>query len=492
MADKRLATAFPIGWAVLFWALSVAVLTVPGIPDDLYGPVMSLLYVPVAVLAGMLSRRKRLDTGSRRAWLCLCVGFSSVVIGAAMDNALSAVFAVVGSIGGVVGLLAFPSAGRAAGRRGTRTLDALIAFTGAFMACWTFIVVPRWNELTPSDDRVGQIVVLCLSFTILAVAVGVLVGRPAPHVARTVRTFALGMVVLTGVGFVVDVLRITGPWMPVVLSARGIGCVLFTVAAVDQLAGVRWQEPGEPATSPGPAPRAARLSPATMAPYGFVVIGYLVLIWKTFEGSSGVMLNGLVVLATIATLLVTVRQGSVLVHSARLQAALHFQAHHDELTGAMNRRALFAETNRLAGTPYSALVIDVDHFKGINDTFGHNAGDEALRAIVGVIRGRLRATDLLCRLGGDEFAVVLPGVGTGGAASLAADLQAGCRSSTVSAPVTLSLSIGIAAGHRDPDGLDAVLTRADEALYEAKRAGRGCHRVYPGEPAPMEPLLHTR
>jgi diguanylate cyclase (GGDEF)-like protein len=149
----------------------------------------------------------------------------------------------------------------------------------------------------------------------------------------------------------------------------------------------------------------------------------------------------------------------------------------DALTGTANR----ASWNRIAGEPgrgpACVAVIDLDHFKLVNDEHGHAAGDELLRKVAHAWRSSLRPDDVLARLGGDEFAVVLPGLSLDQATAVVERLR------TLVQPLT-SATIGLAA-RVDPESLEAALARADRALYEAKRAGRG--RVAVANPDPLTP-----
>ena len=153
-------------------------------------------------------------------------------------------------------------------------------------------------------------------------------------------------------------------------------------------------------------------------------------------------------------------------------------AREDPLTGTLNRRAVVARVDEelrraaLHGGSCALAVIDVDHFKNINDRFGHAAGDAALRSLVTTVEHRLRRGDLLGRLGGEEFAVLLAGVDTPGAMAYAEDLRAliALEASMTNTPFTVS--IGVAAPMAAADDADALVAAADNALYAAKRAGR--------------------
>ena len=140
-------------------------------------------------------------------------------------------------------------------------------------------------------------------------------------------------------------------------------------------------------------------------------------------------------------------------------------------------------TARREQRPLSVLVLDVDHFKRVNDTHGHATGDEALRSVVAVLRQCLRRSDLLARWGGEEFVVVLPGTDGSIACELAERLRAAIE--TIEIPtrqgaLNLTTSIGLASLEPADADLEATIARADRALYRAKRAGRNRVIVYDG------------
>jgi diguanylate cyclase (GGDEF)-like protein len=148
-------------------------------------------------------------------------------------------------------------------------------------------------------------------------------------------------------------------------------------------------------------------------------------------------------------------------------------ARFDGLTSVLNRRAIEAHLAdaqaRALGArrPLSVLLLDVDHFKEVNDARGHAAGDEVLRAVAAVLRKAVRGADHVGRFGGDEFVVVLPDAGEGEAAAVARRIGEAARASGV------SLSIGGASWPAPIEALDSLLAAADACLYEAKRDGRG-------------------
>ena len=171
-----------------------------------------------------------------------------------------------------------------------------------------------------------------------------------------------------------------------------------------------------------------------------------------------------------------------IVENKRVEEALQQQATTDELTGVTNRRHFLAmashEIKRMARLqhPLSLALMDLDHFKQINDTHGHVGGDQALRIFTRICQQHIRAIDLFARFGGDEFVLLLP-MTTGKQAHdvvervrLALTVQA---VELTNGPVSMTISVGIAAYHPgEPQSLDMLLERADLALYRAKNAGR--------------------
>jgi diguanylate cyclase (GGDEF)-like protein/PAS domain S-box-containing protein len=168
-----------------------------------------------------------------------------------------------------------------------------------------------------------------------------------------------------------------------------------------------------------------------------------------------------------------------------LARRLEYFVDHDFLTGLFNRRhfeqELARETGRVAryGAPGAVLVIDIDNFKDVNDTFGHKAGDDVLKGVAGLLRERMRQTDVVARIGGDEFAVLLPQTDAAHAQSVADELvKALGRQMAVLADHSIHITASI--GLTLFDGLTdiEVLAYADLAMYEAKDTGRNRFAMY--------------
>ncbi len=150
----------------------------------------------------------------------------------------------------------------------------------------------------------------------------------------------------------------------------------------------------------------------------------------------------------------------------------------DELTGLMNRRAFFEHAQLLYAQcrhnqqPLCALMLDMDHFKAINDTYGHQAGDQVLRQIGGVISASFRQADVYGRLGGEEFAVLLPNTSLETARAIAEQLVKAISGLAAEPVHGLTASLGVASTHAVDQDLHGLMNTADKALYRAKAQGR--------------------
>ncbi len=162
-------------------------------------------------------------------------------------------------------------------------------------------------------------------------------------------------------------------------------------------------------------------------------------------------------------------------------------ARHDALTGLPNRATFFERLRLEIGrakrgeTRFAVHYVDLDHFKAVNDTFGHNVGDQLLRTIAAQLKQNVRQVDLVARLGGDEFAIVQAGISVPAQAeTLAAKLIARLQGpfSIDGNDIGIAASIGIALYEPDIEAADVIVERADLAMYAAKSAGRRRYRFY--------------
>jgi diguanylate cyclase (GGDEF)-like protein len=198
--------------------------------------------------------------------------------------------------------------------------------------------------------------------------------------------------------------------------------------------------------------------------------------------------QGVIFLIALAVILIT-SVGFLLMHKERAEEAAKRLAVTDPLTGTFNRLTFLelgareiARTRRTKGA-LSLLMLDIDHFKRVNDQFGHQAGDVALKCVVESLQGCLRREDLLVRYGGEEFCVLLPDVKLDHAALLAERARAAVERGGFSfrgkrSPLTIS--VGVALLMRDSaEDIERLVSRADEALYSAKASGRNRVVIYP-------------
>lgn len=172
----------------------------------------------------------------------------------------------------------------------------------------------------------------------------------------------------------------------------------------------------------------------------------------------------------------------------RARSELAELAIRDSLTQAYNRREFVrriedeARRCRRSRRPFSLLMVDIDHFKSINDTYGHPAGDEALKSIVALLHANARPTDFIARYGGEEFALILPETASASAIPVAERLREAVAAQPVAVTadksIRLTASFGVATYLEETEEIEHLIARADEALYQAKNAGRNCVRRF--------------
>ena len=192
---------------------------------------------------------------------------------------------------------------------------------------------------------------------------------------------------------------------------------------------------------------------------------------------GGILLVGLAVIG-----LVSRRSRLRAKEIIQYQENLEQLARHDSLTGLLNRRYFFdlAEQELARALrhdrPLSLLMIDIDLFKQVNDTYGHAVGDKTLQKLSQIFSEIVREIDIVCRMGGEEFAILLPETGKEEAIEVAERLRLSVEKTEIpmehGLPLHFTISIGVASLKKQSDNIDTLLSRADNALYEAKRTGR--------------------
>ena len=474
--------------AVVFAVVFAGWVALGGGPADQRELLSDLAPLPVgAALAAAAWRASRAgsDAGTRRAWRYLAAGFTMWWAGDVVWFVLEAVLhrspfpspADAGYLGFypalALGLLALPGAPRTRAERVKVALDALTVLLAAAMVVWYLVVDPVMAAGTGGLATglgvaypVGDLVLLYGVVTTLlrrgGRALWLLVGGVAAFVVADVSYARLSL----------SDSYAGGDWPDAFWMLAEVHCLLAARAH---------------ARRPAPPVRAEAgraTGRVSLLPYGAIVLGYGLLVFAG-HGHAGASYDGLLLGAAAITGLVVVRQIRVTAENVRLLAELHHLAEVDDLTTVLNRRSLFEAGERLfrraahLDRPLAVLMIDVDHFKAVNDTLGHSAGDEVLTAVAARAKAHVRAGDVVGRYGGDELAVVMPDCGVEQGLEVAERIREAVSRIPISTPdgaLRASLSIGVAEVG-DTGSLADAMAQADVALYRAKAAGRGCSRT---------------
>jgi len=203
-------------------------------------------------------------------------------------------------------------------------------------------------------------------------------------------------------------------------------------------------------------------------------------LWDMVSASHGVARNLLLILST------RLRSGNeVLIQNKEMIRQLEEVAYIDALTGINNRRWLDINFDKVlhrcqrSKSPFTVILVDVDHFKKYNDTQGHLAGDDALRAVASAMRNGLRPNDMYARYGGEEFIFLLPNIGTDEGEVVAERVRADVEKTVIVSKEgktlpSVTVSLGIAELKPGVDTMGKLVEAADQALYRAKGSGRNC------------------
>jgi diguanylate cyclase (GGDEF)-like protein len=375
-------------------------------------------------------------------------------------------------------------------------LDGLLIVGSIVLLAWGTVLA----RLVPARGLDRMAFVLTLSYTvtnmILVITVALIVSFRRPRSPAILGLLGGGLVVnaIVGVALIYGSLLHHTVFLPWHIAAFSTAFVLILLSA---LVPVRASPRVGDERPPG---RRATWAHALL-PYAVLVAAGLLVLSRLTTGSrtDRVETYGIVALLVVAL----VRQMVTLAENTRLlteirdrEQEVRHQAYHDPLTGLANRtlfnrrleRALTRDPVGVAspasGTPISVLFIDLDHFKQVNDVYGHAAGDELLRISAQRLRADTRATDTVARLGGDEFAVILEGRDPGTVRDIGERLAAGIQVPCVLAGrrYTPRASVGlVTATLRDPDqpvSPEVLLHEADLAMYAAKRLRAGTLVVY--------------
>jgi diguanylate cyclase (GGDEF)-like protein len=373
----------------------------------------------------------------------------------------------------LIGILSFAQLPGAAAERAKLRLDAGLVAVGSAMVLWYLVVSPALSASTVAWREVVPSVIHPLTGTALLFGIGVVLLR-APQAAASRRpllaVIAATLLILTGDTVRAYVLNTGGPVAPTALQSSlwTAGIFLLMFAPFVQAWYSRRPEPARTGTDDRSAARAPRWPYLTVLP-GYALLMVTVGVRHPFPAA------GLIAGALIVSTLAFARQMVSAQESRRLAVT-------DGLTGLANRVQLYEALPRALakagrnGTRVGVLIIDMNGFKQINDTLGHQAGDQLLIGFGELLRRCVLGSDLVARLGGDEFTIVLPEVSDELQpqavirrirAAMAEPIDVGA---TVVQP---SASIGLALSEPGEQAADELLNRADVAMYEAKKQKAG-------------------
>jgi diguanylate cyclase (GGDEF)-like protein len=446
----------------------------PELQTPLFGVSFLVLDLLGVIFSVRAARSRRLQPAQRRPW-----GF---MVAALVAHTVSTAAFAVAAVGGVraaewvaigsrlamvpvllAAILTFPMRRLAPSERYKLGLDVATVAGGGFIVMWYFVIGPALTTGGSASLAVSlagfPIGDLILIFGVCAV----LLRGGVSHWQHPLSILLGGLAVFLGADVYYSYSEIQHRGVDLALGTRLwllSGTFLMLVAAVQQV-----RAAGVPAASRS----RAGAGHVSHLPYAGLSAGYLMLLFATAREGSFFPWGGLVIGVIVMTGAVAVRQLIAMRENHHLVVT-------DNLTGLANRVRVRARLDQACSRqqPVAVLLLDLDGFKQVNDTLGHEAGDALLVAFARVLSTSVRPSDLAGRLGGDEFAVVLADVTTVEGAGIVADRIIAAAATPVPLAdlmVPIRCSIGVALATPDID-VQGLLHRADVAMYVAKRAGR--------------------
>jgi diguanylate cyclase (GGDEF)-like protein len=374
-----------------------------------------------------------------------------------MAGLMQAVPAVLWLIGGWV----LGDTRRAAAQWSTYAAVSAVSFV--FLVAAMQAREPQAAELLRAAGNIGGV----LGLMALQRGIWLFIGRPVTHRGHLLALCAVLLASWIGLDPAAGNVRVSVNSVVQAVLALGMGRDLYRYAR--QELRLRW---------PWTLPMPLWLSAAAFASRGLRALLLPGAVTAEMTVSSGLNIGSAFAYVVLSLSFHAMLMALVII---RLVADLQRLSRHDGLTGLLNRRAL-EETlalqvrhSRRSGEVFCVLMLDADHFKSINDRFGHAAGDMALKHLSTLLRSHMREVDRLARFGGEEFVVLLPGLALGDALPVAERLRqaiAGAPLSHGDTPMALSVSIGIAEWGGTREEPSRLLARVDSALYLAKQRGR--------------------
>lgn len=485
------------GWAAIAWLVGFVLWQLAGGAGGRSATVISdIAPLPIEIGAVVLALlAARASTGRQRKgwqflaaafglylagdvlWLWFEVGMDQTPFPSLADVAYLAFYPVL-----LIGLLCLRGGRDTSGDRVRFGFDVAIVVICGAMAVWYVVISPLVHEA--NDFGAGTWLSLAYPIMDLVLVFGVcaaLFRKTAPN-AGALRLLLAGVLAFVLADIAFACLNLLDSY-----SSGTWPDTLWMVAITAMLLAADYQRRcGASIDVVDPDDEIASATMVSLLPYVAIAGAYTLLLVVGFS-SSQFSFDGLLVGAVLLTAVVVARQVTVLRDNARLIGELQRLATVDSLTGVCSRRrvldravVLYAEAMR-DDLPLAVVMVDVDHFKRINDSYGHAVGDDALHFVGQMCERTMPAGCVVGRYGGDEFVLLLPGATLSEALELAEDLAATVakvEQPIADGPAELTLSLGVASamGSRD---LAAVLRDADAALYEAKRSGRSRARAHP-------------
>ena len=455
-------------WAAFLMVGAVATAIVMVLPKS---PAQDVGYVLVALAgsAAMLVGPRLYHPNGAAAWYLIGSGMVVWVIGGAMAAVETWTGAGPLPVPDLVRLGTYPlvaggvmvfTRARTVGHRPTILLETAILTTAAGMVSTVFLVGPAWAT-GAGLDRWLNVAFPVGNVLLFGVLVRFAYAPGAARVGSLIMAAGLGlMLVYQGIGQVLTELpRIAT--RPEALSTQWLFAFVLAGAAALHPSMVQMSSPVTPGRELTHGRQIVGLGIALAAGPAIVAMQYAAGV-PASATTIAVFYVPLVVLVTLRML--------------ALVGQINSQAISDHLTGLPNRRALHYESHaRLSDprVPQALLLLDLDRFKEVNDSLGHQAGDELLIQVAARLRSRLRSDDLLTRLGGDEFAILLEGAGRVEAEQIASTLSTAMAESFDLGELCVhsSASTGIALFPDHGTDLSTLLRKADVAMYRAKRTG---------------------
>jgi diguanylate cyclase (GGDEF)-like protein len=378
---------------------------------------------------------------------------------------------------------------RGRGRDLPGMLDSLTVTVGLAIVSWAFLTEPT---IQASSDRPGAAAVSAAyplaDILLIAVLIRLLVSSGGRNRSLHLLLVSLGLLIVADSLTAANELYTAGP--DDLMELLWLASYVCWGAAALHPSMARITARGDVRRRPLRAQRFVAMTLATLVTPGILAVqtlaGLPTSVWAVIIGSV------VMFLLVLARMNVAISQIAAMSHQRKLlQEELHHQASHDALTGLPNRAQTLLLVNQAlaragrTGDTVAVLFIDLDGFKGINDTMGHRAGDEVLRVVARRLGAAVRHGDVAARLGGDEFVVMLEGAAGPDTAEQVAERIIDAVSATITlgpdSDVRVGASVGIASSLGGDVTADELVHHADQALYRAKAEGKGRHVTFGAE-----------